>query len=48
MSPLLWIGGFVLGVKGHLSVYDAIFSRLMDLFGEGLVEMVSLLRAVRR
>ena len=46
MSPILCIGGFVLGVKGHRSEYDAIL--LMDLFDEGLVEEVSLLRAVQR
>jgi hypothetical protein len=46
MSLTLYIGDFILRVKGHRFEYDAI--SLVDLFGEGLVEEVSLLRVVQR
>jgi hypothetical protein len=46
MSPIFYMGDFILRVRGHCFAYDAIL--LVDLFGDGLVEEVSLLRMVRR
>ena len=47
MSLILYIGGgFILRAREHCFEYDAIL--LVDLFSEGLVEEVSLLRAAQR
>ena len=39
VSDLLYIGGFVLRVRGHRCEYETI--SLVDLFGEGLMEEMS-------
>ena len=40
VSNLLYIGGFIFGVKGHRFEYDIL--ALVDFFSKGLVEEVSL------